>query len=349
MGTARPSPCGRIFLFALKSFGGEDTIAGKSRKGEKAEESDMARTAYCKHCGKEVEAGEVCPECGTRLGKNAAHAAWCVERTPVKDWMYWNSVMRLLLPGALAILILVLLLAGISGGAEALEKMLSSAFPAVLGILLLTTVAVIFAVLLLRGKELSDFVIDNRGVHETRYLPNPTPLKLMLRMKAPGAAKGDAPVVKLSEHHIAWKDVARIQLWPEKCTVLFYAPAWWLRIPVICTPFTWEDTMEYIREKLGKKKKVRLPQSLRAAAEPAAPRRRARTAPAYTEPEVRQMRMDEAEPARIQEARQTRTDGAEDSETPEAWQTRMDETALSETLPAEETIGEVPEVQKPDA
>ena len=54
----------------------------------------MARTAYCKHCGKEVEAGEVCPECGTRLGKNAAHAAWCVERTPVKDWMYWNSVMR---------------------------------------------------------------------------------------------------------------------------------------------------------------------------------------------------------------------------------------------------------------
>ena len=71
----------------------------------------MARTAFCKRCGKEVEAGEICPFCGTRLGKNAAHAAWCVERTPVKDWMYWNSVMRLLLPGALAILILVLLLA----------------------------------------------------------------------------------------------------------------------------------------------------------------------------------------------------------------------------------------------
>ena len=257
----------------------------------------MARTAYCKHCGKEVEAGEVCPECGTRLGKNAAHAAWCVERTPVKDWMYWNSVMRILLPGALVILILVLLLEGISGGAEALEKMLSSAFPAVLGVLLLTTVAVVFAVLLLRGKELSDFVIDNRGIHETRYLPNPTPLKLMLRMKAPGLPEGDgsARVVKLSEHHIAWKDVGRVQLWPEKCTVLFYAPAWWLRIPVICTPFTWEDTMEYIREKLGKKKKVRLPQSLRAAAEPAASLRRTRTAPVYTEPEAAQTRMDETE------------------------------------------------------
>ena len=284
----------------------------------------MARTAYCKHCGKEVEAGEVCPECGTRLGKNAAHAAWCIERTPVKDWMYWNSVMRILLPGALVILILVLLLEGISGGAEALEKMLSSAFPAVLGVLLLTTVAVVFAVLLLRGKELSDFVIDNRGIHETRYLPNPTPLKLMLRMKAPGLLEGDgsARVVKLSEHHIAWKDVGRVQLWPEKCTVLFYAPAWWLRIPVICTPFTWEDTMEYIREKLGKKKKVRLPQSLRAAAEPAASLRRTRTAPVYTEPEALQTRMDEAVL----------------SEMPEAAQTRMDETELSETLP----VGELP-------
>jgi len=284
----------------------------------------MARTAYCKHCGKEVEAGEVCPECGTRLGKNAAHAAWCIERTPVKDWMYWNSVMRILLPGALAILILVLLLEGISGGAEALEKMLSSAFPAVLGVLMLTTVAVVFAVLLLRGKELSDFVIDNRGVHETRYLPNPTPLKLMLRMKAPGLPEGDggARVVKLSEYHIAWKDVGRVQLWPEKCTVLFYAPVWWLRIPVICTPFTWEDTMEYIREKLGKKKKVRLPQSLRAAAEPAASRRRSRTAPAYTEPETWQIR----------------TDGTVVSEMPEAAQTRMDETELSETLP----VGELP-------
>ena len=68
----------------------------------------MALTAYCKKCGREVEPGEICSRCGTRLGRNAAHAAWCVERTPVKDWMYWNSVMRLLLPAALAILLLVL-------------------------------------------------------------------------------------------------------------------------------------------------------------------------------------------------------------------------------------------------
>ena len=52
-----------------------------------------------------MDAGEVCPFCGTRLGKNAAHAAWCVERSPLKDWMSWNAVMRVLLPAGLAVLL----------------------------------------------------------------------------------------------------------------------------------------------------------------------------------------------------------------------------------------------------
>ena len=250
----------------------------------------MARTAYCKRCGREVDAGDLCPFCGTRLGKNSAHAAWCAERTPVTDWMYWNSVMRLLLPGTLAILVLVLLAELVSGGVAAVEQMLASSFLPVLGILLGAVLLSVFVILLAQGKELSDFVVDSRGIHETRYLPDPTPLKLLLRMKAPKVPE-DGSVVRLGERHLAWKDVGRVQLWPEKCMVLFYAPAWWLRIPVVCTPFTWEDTMEYIREKLGRKRKVRLPQSLTVQA-PANSRRR--TA-AYREPETVQIRMDETD------------------------------------------------------
>ena len=37
----------------------------------------MALTAYCKKCAREVDVGETCPYCGSRLGKNSAHAAWC--------------------------------------------------------------------------------------------------------------------------------------------------------------------------------------------------------------------------------------------------------------------------------
>ena len=254
----------------------------------------MALTAYCKKCGMEVEPGEICSRCGTRLGKNAAHAAWCVERTPVKDWMYWNSVMRLLLPAALAILLLVLVPTGISGGFNAVERMISTGFPVVLLILVAAVLAIVFVVLLLQGKELSDFVVDSRGVHETRYLPKPTKLKLVLRLKSPAlmnADPGAERVLKLSERDLPWKNVARVQLWPEKCMILFYAPGWWLRVPVLCTPFSWEDVIGLIREKLGKKRKVRLPASL------AVPAATAGRALRRAEPAVQQIRMEDLEPA----------------------------------------------------
>ena len=247
----------------------------------------MALTAYCKKCGREVEPGEICSRCGTRLGKNAAHAAWCVERRPVADWMCWNSVTRVLLPAALLVLLVVLLAEGISGGAGAVERIIASGFPLVLLLLLAAVLAAVFVVLLLQGKELSDFVVDSRGIHETRYLPNPTRLKLIARLKFPVQMNGTEQVIRLSERDLPWKNVARVQLWPEKCMVLFYAPGWWLRIPVICTPFSWEDTMGMIREKLGKKKKVRLPLSLTQPAEP-----RSRRGTAAQEPLQEQLRME---------------------------------------------------------
>ena len=130
----------------------------------------MALTAYCKKCAREVDAGEICPVCGTRLGKNAAHAAWCVERIPVKDWMCWNALMRILLPAALVILVLVLAAEAVSGGAGAVERLLVSGFPTVLLILLGSILVLAFIALLLQGKELTDYVVDNRGIHEIHYL-----------------------------------------------------------------------------------------------------------------------------------------------------------------------------------
>lgn len=235
----------------------------------------MALTAYCKKCAREVDVGETCPFCGTRLGKNAAHAAWCVERIPVKDWMSWNALMRILLPAALVILLLVLLAEGIAGGIAAVEKMLVSGFPAVLLILLGSILALAFAALLLQGKELTDYVVDSRGIHEVHYLPDPTPLRLIARLKSPALLReaergGSAAVLKLSEKDLPWKNVARVQLWPEKCMILYYAPSWWMRVAVACTPFTWDDVMALTREKLGKKKKIRLPASLVVPAVPRA-------------------------------------------------------------------------------
>ena len=248
----------------------------------------MALTAYCKKCAREVDAGEICPFCGTRLGKNAAHAAWCVERVPVRDWMCWNTVMRVLLPAALAILLLVLLAEGVAGGIDAVEKLLVSGFPAVLLMLLGVILVLTAAVLVAQGRDLTDYVVDNRGIHEIRYLPNPTPLKLLARLKSPGLVSGEEQagsvnVLKLGEKDLAWRNVARVQLWPEKCMILYYAPSWWLRIAVVCTPFVWDDVMGLTRDKLGKKRKIRLPASLVIPAEPKARQTRPPVSPA---PEV---------------------------------------------------------------
>ena len=242
----------------------------------------MALTAYCKKCAREVDEGEACPFCGTRLGKNAAHAAWCTEHTPVKDWMSWNSLMRILLPAALVILLLVLLAEGFTGGIGAVERMLVSEFPVVLLILLGTILVLAFAALLIQGKELADYVVDNRGIHEIHYLPNPTPLRLIARLKSPVLLRGmeqagTTGVLKISEKDLPWKNVARVQLWPEKCMILFYAPSWWMQIAVVCTPFIWNDVMALTKAKLGKKKKIRLPSSLIIPTEQRAHRTAVRT------------------------------------------------------------------------
>ena len=260
----------------------------------------MALTAYCKKCAREVDAGEVCPLCGSRLGKNAAHAAWCLERTPVRDWMCWNTLMRILLPAALVILLLVLAAEGISGGVGAVERLLVSGFPAVLMILLGAILLLALAALLLQGKELADYVVDNRGIHVVSYLPNPTAVKLLARMKSPALLRGPSgsgpvQVLKLGEKNLAWKDVARVQLWPEKGMILYYAPSWWLRIPVVCSEWSWADVMGLTRDKLGKKRKIRLPSSLVVPAE-SRPRRTSRPqAPAAPEVEeaLEQLRMEE--------------------------------------------------------
>ena len=239
----------------------------------------MALTATCKKCNREVTPGDICPICGTKLAKSATHAAWVLERKPVADWMCWNAILRWLLPASAVVLALALLLEGFSGGTEAVEKLFLGSFPLTLLILLGTLLILVSAGLLLQGRELMDYVVDNRGVHVTRYLPDPTPLKLLLRLKSPGMMRqadpeAQTPILRLGEQDLPWRAVSRVQLWPEKCYILFYAPAWWLRIPVRCTPFSWEDALFYVRDKLGKKKAVNLPEHLRTQAERKEPVRR---------------------------------------------------------------------------
>lgn len=210
----------------------------------------------------------VCPNCGAKLGANTVRLAWCVEHQPVRDWMCWNAVMRLYLPVQGVTLALVLLLEALLGGAEGVTALLRGNLlivPAGVTLLLLAGMLLVF---ILQGEDLLDCVIDARGIHVQRYLPEPTALRLLLRGKSPRMLDtlGEDGMLLISSGEIAWKDIQRVQLWPEKTLILFYAPRWWMRLSLPCTPFTWEDALSAIRDKLGRKKAVILPAECRAAA-----------------------------------------------------------------------------------
>ncbi len=238
----------------------------------------LAITAYCKKCQEDVPLGERCPNCGAKLAKSSARVAWCVAHTPVEDWMCWNSVARILLPVWLVVLVMILLPEIMHSGISALDQVLKNGTLLSMVLLLLVSALVTLLVLHLQGDDLIDCVVDSRGVHVCRYLPEPTPMKLLLRLRSPHLIQemeeGDDAIL-ISAHEILWKDMARVQLWPEKRLVLIYAPHWWMNLALYCTPFTWEDTMQYMRDKVGRKKNLLLPRELIAPPKPKAPRKKA--------------------------------------------------------------------------
>lgn len=209
-----------------------------------------------------------CPHCRSKLAANTVRLAWCVDHHPVRDWMCWNSVMRLLLPVLGATLLLVVLLEAFFGGLEGVAMLLGGGLTVALTGLMGMLLAVMLLIFILQGDDLQDCVIDARGIHIQTYLPDPTAMKLLLRGKSPQllSTMGDENLLLISSREIAWKDVQRVQLWPEKSMILFYAPKWWMRVALPCTPFTWEDALSFIKEKIGRKKAVILPPECRQAA-----------------------------------------------------------------------------------
>lgn len=71
---------------------------------------------------------------------------------------------------------------------------------------------------------------------------------------------------------IAWKEISRVQLWPEKATVRCMRPTWWMRLAVPCSAFQYEDVLEFMRDKVGRRKDLLLPEDVKAAPKPRKPR-----------------------------------------------------------------------------
>ena len=235
----------------------------------------MPLTSYCKKCSRDVPVGDRCPYCGGKLPASTVRLAWCVDHTPLKDWMSWNAVMRIALPVLALVLLLVAALEGVADGMAGVEAVFREGLALSLLGIGAFGLAVLLLMFILQGDDILDCVADSKGFHVQQYLPEPTPLKLLARLKSPALMRQvtmENPMLLLSQREIAWKDIARVQLWPEKTLLLLYAPVWWLRLAVPCTPFTWEEALGMVSEKLGRKKAVQLPAQLVAPPKPKAAR-----------------------------------------------------------------------------
>lgn len=142
-------------------------------------------TSYCKKCGQDVPVSSFCPNCRSKLAANTVRLAWCVEHHPVRDWMCWNAVMRLLLPVLGATLVLVILLEAVFGGLNGVAMLLGGGLLVSLAGIMGMVLALMLLVFILQGDDLLDCVIDSRGIHVQQYLPSPTAMKLLLRENPP--------------------------------------------------------------------------------------------------------------------------------------------------------------------
>ncbi|MBE5796670.1 MAG: hypothetical protein E7327_04740 [Clostridiales bacterium] len=221
----------------------------------------MPLTSYCKKCGRDVPVRDRCPDCNAKLPASSVRLAWCVEHLPVKDWMCWNAVLRIVLPVLALTLLMIVAAEWLLGGPEAAALLMGGSLLTALGGLMIALLAALLLVFILQGEDLLDCVIDSAGLHVQQYLQSPTPLKLLLRLRSPRLMEqvDSEGLLLLSSREISWKAIRRVQLWPEKTMLLLYAPRWWMRLSVPCTPFTWDDALGFIRDKIGKRKDVILP------------------------------------------------------------------------------------------
>lgn len=224
----------------------------------------MAQSAYCKKCGREVLPGGSCPICGGKL--SGLHTLWRVSRRPVFSWIAWNTPLRLALP---VLLVVFLALAGaeMAAGPGGLGRFIEGPMPAMLGWILLGLLAALLVILALQGKETLEITADKSGVTMRTLLPKPTALRLLAHFRSPklmndGNLRMEYGLL-VDERRVAWKDIRRVQLWPEKAMFLLYGPKWWLRMAVPCDEAGWREMSALTTEKLGRKKGAKVPASLR--------------------------------------------------------------------------------------
>jgi len=201
----------------------------------------MPIVSYCKKCKAEVAPASTCELCGGKLQKTAARVSWSCLHRPLTDWLAWNAPLRIAIPTIVLVAVVAFVFEAVQSGPIGLQLLLKTWFFPLIGGLLFFVIGAVFLYYLRRGNELNFFVLDHKGAHLQLY-----------------SAKNPDHLHLISERHLAWSEIRRIQALPERNAILFYAPKNWLSMVLYCDAQAFLDAAGYIQARISKAKDVRL-------------------------------------------------------------------------------------------
>jgi hypothetical protein len=217
---------------------------------------------YCKKCKQEVPPDTVCPICGQKLSENSLRLSWSFGLAPVRDFLSWNSILRVALP---ALILLMLVITGVEFGRKGIlgvQVLLAQGFWSLLSVLMAAMIVAVFAALALRGREEVRYILDGKGVHIQVWQMKPSFIKRIFGMIPPEAQQGSMGQFEwmLEEKHILWAKLCRVGFWPDRDKILLYSPRFYLAAALHALPETYDDAVRFIYEHVKKRPGVmRLP------------------------------------------------------------------------------------------
>jgi hypothetical protein len=211
--------------------------------------------AYCKKCKQEVWPDTLCPICGQKLPANGLRISWSKRLTPVRDFLSWNSILRVALP---VLILLMLVITGVEFGRKGIlgvQTLLAQGFWSLLLVLAAAMMVVALVALAVRGQEEVRYILDGKGVHVQVWQVKPSFIKRIFGMIPPDAQIGTIGQFEwmLDEKHIPWTALRRVMFWPDRDKILLYSPRFWLAAALHALPETYDDAVRFIYEHVKKR------------------------------------------------------------------------------------------------
>lgn len=211
--------------------------------------------AYCKKCKQEVWPDTVCSICGQKLPANNLRISWSYNLAPVRDFLSWNSILRVALP---VLILIMLIITGVEFGRKGVlgvQTLLAQGFLSLLLMLMAVTMAAVLVALLLRGREEVRYILDGKGVHMQVWQVKPSFIKRIFNMIPREAQQGTAGQYEwmLEEKHIPWIKLCRVGFWPDRDKILLYSPRFYLAAALHALPETYDDAVRFIYEHVKKR------------------------------------------------------------------------------------------------